>query len=98
MVELEKIVLPIVYAIIQNGMIDFYEELFSLVCTLTAKQISDNMWSILFLLYDIFQNDAADYFTELMPVLHNYIMIDTNAFLADPQRMEVIVKMIKQVF
>jgi len=55
------------------------------------------MWSILFLIYDIFQNDAADYFTELMPVLHNYVMVDTQAFLADGQRVEVIIKMIKQV-
>ena len=78
-------------------MIDFYEELFSLICTLTSKQISDNMWSILFLIYDIFQNDAADYFTELMPVLHNYVMVDTGTFLADGQRVEVVIKMIKQV-
>lgn len=55
------------------------------------------MWSILFLIYDIFQNDAADYFTELMPVLHNYVMVDTGAFLADGQRVEVVIKMIKQV-
>jgi importin-7 len=34
---------------------------------------------------------------ELMPVLHNYIMIDTPAFLSDPRRLEAIVKMIKQV-
>jgi len=95
--ELEKIVLPVIYSIIQNGMMDFYEELFSLICTLTSRQISDSMWSILYLIYDIFQNDAADYFTELMPVLHNYVMIDTNAFLAEPQRLEVIFKMVKQV-
>ena len=68
-----------------------------MICTLTSRQISDSMWSILYLIYDIFQNDAADYFTELMPVLHNYVMIDTNAFLAEPQRLEVIFKMVKQV-
>jgi hypothetical protein len=32
-----------------------------------------------------------------MPVLHNYVMVDTNAFLAEPQRLEVMFKMIKQV-
>lgn len=95
--ELEKIALPIINAIIQNGMIDFYEELFTLICTLTSKQISDQMWSMLYLVYEIFQNDAADYFTELMPVLHNYVMVDTNAFLAEPQRLECVFKMVKQV-
>jgi hypothetical protein len=95
--ELEKIILPVIYAIIQNAMMDFYEELFSLLNTLTGRQISDNMWQILYLIYDIFQNDAADYFTDLMPVLHNYVMVDTNAYLADPQRMDTVLKMIKQV-
>jgi hypothetical protein len=96
--DLEKLVLPIVYAIIQNSMIDFYEELFSILCTLTAKQISDQMWSLLFLIHDIFQHDAADYFTELMPILHNYVTVDTPAFLADShKRLECVFKMIKQV-
>ncbi len=34
---------------------------------------------------------------ELMPVLHNYVMVDTPAFLSDPTRLEIIFKMIKQV-
>lgn len=95
--ELEKLTLPIIYAIIQNGMIDFYEELFTLISDLTSKQISDQMWNVLYLLHDIFQNDAADYFVEMMPVLHNYVMIDTPGLLADPKRIEVMFKMIKQV-
>lgn len=97
MSELEKIVMPVINAIIQNGMLDFYEELFTLVCTLTSKQISEPMWNLLYVVYDIFQNDAADYFTELMPVLNNYVQVDTKSFLADPKRIECILKMIKQV-
>jgi hypothetical protein len=95
--ELEKLTLPIIYAIIQNGMMDFYEELFTLISDLTSKQVSDNMWNVLYLLYDIFQNDAADYFVEMMPVLHNYITVDTPGFLADPKRLEVIFKMCQLV-
>jgi hypothetical protein len=94
---LEMAVLPVIYAIVQNSMIDFYEELFSLVCTLTARQISERMWSVLYLLHDLFQQDAADYFTELMPVLHNYVMIDTKGFLIEPKRLECIFNIIKQV-
>lgn len=97
MSELEKLVLPIVNSIIQNGMIDFYEELFSIICTLTSKQISDSMWTLLYVLHDIFQNDASEYFTELMPVLHNFVTVDTPAFLADPKRLECVLKIIKQV-
>jgi hypothetical protein len=94
---LELAVLPVIYAIVQNSMIDFYEELFSLVCTLTARQISERMWSVLYILHDLFQQDAADYFTELMPVMHNYVMVDTKSFLAEPKRLECCFNIIKQV-
>jgi hypothetical protein len=95
--ELEKLVLPVISAIIQNGLMDFYEELFSLLSTLTSRSISPNMWQMLGLIYDIFQNDAADYFTELMPVLHNYVTVDTPAFLSEPARLETVLKMVRQV-
>jgi hypothetical protein len=32
-----------------------------------------------------------------MPVLHNYVMVDTPAFLSEPSRLEIVFKMIKQV-
>ena len=32
-----------------------------------------------------------------MPVLHNYVMIDTKALLSDPKHLECLFKMIKQV-
>lgn len=94
--QLEQIVLPAIYAIIRNGIIDFYEELFQLVGTLTARQITPQMWPVLFLLHDVFQNDASDYFAELMPVLHNYVTVDTKTFLSDPKYLESVFKMCKQ--
>lgn len=99
MSELEKIVMPIVVVIIQHGIVDFYEELFSILATLTAKQISDSMWQALFLIHDVFLNEAAvEYFAEMMPVLHNYVTVDTQAFLADSyKRLECVFKIVKQV-
>ena len=32
-----------------------------------------------------------------MPVLHNYVMVDTKALLSDPKHLECLFKMIKQV-
>lgn len=97
--ELEKIVSPIIVVIIQHGLVDFYEELFSILVTLTSKQVSEQMWQALFLIHDVFLNDAAvEYFTEMMPLLHNYVTVDTPAFLADShKRLECIFKIIKQV-
>lgn len=97
--ELEKIVMPIILVIVQHGLTDFYEELFSILTTLTAKQVSDQMWQALFLVHDVFNDQAAaDFFTEMMPLLHNYVTVDTPAFLADSRkRLECVIKIIKQV-
>lgn len=97
--ELEKIVLPIITVIIQHGLVDFYEELFSILTTLTAKQISDQMWQALFLVHDVFKDQAAvDFFSEMMPLLHNYVTVDTPAFLSDSRkRLECVIKIVKEV-
>lgn len=56
---------------------EFYEEAFSLACDLTSKSISDDMWSMLKVIYDVYEKDGVDYFTDMMPVLHNYVTVDT---------------------
>lgn len=28
-------------------------------------------------IYDVFEGDGIDYFTDMMPVLHNYVTVDT---------------------
>merc|ERR1719309_407478 len=61
---------------------EFYEEAMSLTCDLTTKHISENMWKMLEVMYGVFQRDGYDYFTDMMPALHNYITVDTKAFLS----------------
>jgi hypothetical protein len=60
---------------------EFYEEAMSLVCDLTTAKISDNMWGMFKLMYSVFERDGLDYFMDMMPALHNYVTIDTEAFL-----------------
>ena len=42
--------------------IDFYEEILTLVDTLTINTISPVMWQVFYLIKDAFYRDAADYF------------------------------------
>lgn len=77
--------------------IDFYEEAFSLLYDLTSKTISPDMWVMLGIVYEVFKESAFDCFLDLMPALHNYITIDTEAFLADENRVGVIFDMCKTV-
>ncbi|XP_063372899.1 importin-7 [Cydia amplana] len=97
MAQLEKTVLTVVGHILQNNIIEYYEEAMTLLCNLTAKQISEDMWKVLELLYQVFEKDSFDYFTDMMPVLHNYITVDTNAFVSNENHILAMFNMAKAV-
>ncbi|XP_023343856.1 importin-7 isoform X3 [Eurytemora carolleeae] len=84
---LEPVVLQAIHHIFTNSIMEFYEEAMSLTCDLTTKAISENMWKMLEVMYTVFQRDGVDYFTDMMPALHNYVTVDTVAFLSTPDYM-----------
>lgn len=84
---LEPVVLQAIHHIFTNSIMEFYEEAMSLSCDLTTKHISENMWKMLEVMYNVFQKDGFDYFTDMMPALHNYVTVDTKAFLSTPDYM-----------
>lgn len=61
--------------IFSNSIMEFYEEALSLTCDLTTTKISDNMWEVLADIYNVFERDGLDYFTDMMPALHNYVTV-----------------------
>lgn len=69
----------------------------SLVYDLTSKKISADMWKILELMYQLFQKDGFDYFIDMMPALHNYIIVDTPAFLSNENYILAMFNMCKAV-
>lgn len=77
--------------------IEFYEEALSLVYDLTGKTISEDMWKVLELMYQLFQKDGFDYFTDMMPALYNYVTIDTPAFLSNENHILAMFNMCKVV-
>ncbi|XP_012566342.1 importin-7 isoform X1 [Hydra vulgaris] len=93
MSQLELQVISLIQGVLQKELMEYYEEVFSLITECTAIQISNTMWNMLFLLYETFHRDASDYFTEMMPCLHNYVTVDPEAFLARPKYCEAIFNM-----
>uniref|UniRef100_A0A8C6T9B6 Importin 8 n=1 Tax=Neogobius melanostomus TaxID=47308 RepID=A0A8C6T9B6_9GOBI len=77
--------------------IEFYEEILSLAFGLTCQSVSPQMWQLLGVLYEVFQHDCFDYFTDMMPLLHNYVTVDTDMLLSNPKHLEVIFSMCKKV-
>jgi len=55
------------------------------------------MWQMLELIYQVFKKDGIDYFIDIMPALHNYVTVDTPAFLSNPNRLLAILDMCKTV-
>uniref|UniRef100_A0A4W6DCR6 Importin 7 n=1 Tax=Lates calcarifer TaxID=8187 RepID=A0A4W6DCR6_LATCA len=76
---------------------EFYEEILSLAHSLTCQQVSPQMWQLLPLVYEVFQQDGFDYFTDMMPLLHNYVTVDTDTLLSDTKYLEIIYSMCKKV-
>uniref|UniRef100_A0A8C8FS37 Importin N-terminal domain-containing protein n=1 Tax=Oncorhynchus tshawytscha TaxID=74940 RepID=A0A8C8FS37_ONCTS len=75
----------------------FYEEILSLAHSLTCQQVSQQMWQLLPLVFEVFQQDGFDYFTDMMPLLHNYVTVDTDTLLSDTKYLEIIYSMCKKV-
>jgi len=95
--RLESIVAPLINAVLKNRIIDYYDEVFSLVYSLTCQKISSDMWEALNVVNEVFLDDGIDYFVEMMPCLHNYCTVDTETLLANPKHLETIYMMCKKV-
>uniref|UniRef100_A0AAY4B720 Importin N-terminal domain-containing protein n=1 Tax=Denticeps clupeoides TaxID=299321 RepID=A0AAY4B720_9TELE len=95
--QLEGICLQVIGLVLQKPIVEFYEEILSLAFGLTCQTISPQMWQLLGVLYDVFQHDCFDYFTDMMPLLHNYVTVDTDMLLSSPKHLEVIYTMCKKV-
>lgn len=55
------------------------------------------MWLMLGIIHKVFKESAFDCFLDLMPALHNYVTIDTDAFLSDEKHMLYIFDMCNTV-
>ncbi|CAH2276329.1 importin-8 isoform X1 [Pelobates cultripes] len=95
--QLETICLQIIGLVLQKHILEFYEEILSLAYSLTSSSISQQMWQLLGLLYEVFQRDCYVYFTDMMPLLHNYITLDTESLLSNPKHLEIIYTMCKKM-
>ncbi|XP_070612520.1 importin-8 isoform X1 [Erythrolamprus reginae] len=95
--QLESICLQIIGLVLQKHVIEFYEEILSLAYSLTCHLISPQMWRLLGVLYEVFQQDCFEYFADMMPLLHNYVTVDTDILLSDSKNLEIIYTMCKKV-
>lgn len=97
MALLEPIVLNVVGLILTQSIVEFYEEAMSLIYNLSSNSISSDMWQVFELMYQTFLKDGFDFFTDMMPALHNFIRVDTQAFVSNENHLLAIFNMCKSV-
>eukprot|EP00794_Sanderia_malayensis_P018281 gene18281-20104_t len=97
MLKLEELVSQLIVTVLENEYMEFYEDTFSILNECTAVQVSPRMWQLLLLVYEAFQRDTIDYFTEMMPCLHNYVTVDPAGFLGNQRHIEIMYEMAKKV-
>ncbi|XP_043239281.1 importin-7-like isoform X2 [Amphibalanus amphitrite] len=95
--QLEPVFLQAVVFVLENSIMDLYEDVFKIVISLTMTRISPDMWKIFEMLYKVFEDGGIDYFDEMMPSLHNYVTVDTEGFLANEARVVAMYNMCKAV-
>ncbi|PAA51080.1 hypothetical protein BOX15_Mlig004581g1 [Macrostomum lignano] len=93
MSQLEPIMIGLVRYILSDGIVEYYEEAISLAHSLICERVSDAMWTVLPLLYQCFERDGPDYFNDMMNPLYCYVTVDPDAFLADPSRIDIVLRM-----
>lgn len=97
MAAIEPITLQVVGLILTKSVMEFYEEALALIYSLTSSRVSPDLWKCFEMMYQMFKNDGFDYFTEMMPALHNYITVDTDAFLSNEAHVMAMFEMCKTI-
>nr|CAG8481704.1 10796_t:CDS:10 [Entrophospora candida] len=85
LIQMESSIMPIVVFVLENEVIELYEEVLDIIDSLTfsIKQISPAMWNIFELLYRTFKKSGVDYIEckSMLPSLDNYISYGTEVFM-----------------
>ncbi|KAI8912786.1 armadillo-type protein [Gorgonomyces haynaldii] len=94
--ELQIVVYPAVSFVLQNAILDLFEETFEIIETslFCAKSVSPCMWRLFPLIYKTFSEDATEYLDEMLPSLENYISMGRKGFEETPQMIETFMSMI----
>uniref|UniRef100_A0A2R5LJV7 Putative nuclear transport receptor ranbp7/ranbp8 importin beta superfamily n=1 Tax=Ornithodoros turicata TaxID=34597 RepID=A0A2R5LJV7_9ACAR len=86
----------VVNQVLGNSLMEFYEEALSLLCSLSSRgPLSPAMWKAFEALYQTFQKDGFDFFADMMPALHNFVTVDTPAFVSNENHLLAMYNMCK---
>lgn len=95
--KLEPIVVQVILTIFDRSLSELYEEATTLLSTITSDAVSAESWRVFQTLYVVFNRDGADYFTDMMSPIHNYITVDPQTFLSNRSNLGAIFEMCRTI-
>ena len=95
--QVDQIMAPLIRVILQQQVIDLYEDTFDYLETVTynLKQISPSMWNIFEAAFVAFKGNASDYLAEMAAFFDNVISYGVEEFLANSNWQSMIVEIIQ---
>ncbi|VDK43500.1 unnamed protein product [Anisakis simplex] len=96
--HIEVQVIRVIKSVLENYQIDYFEEILALINSLILTSVSEPMWQIFFEIHKVAVNEGGSLFVDMMPVLHSYLTVDTDSFLARPERVNAFVEMVVNMF
>ncbi|KAB8338931.1 hypothetical protein FH972_021871 [Carpinus fangiana] len=98
--HLETILMPLISTTLDHKLYDLYTEVFEIIdsCTFAAKSISPTMWQAFELMHKTFKNGAELYLEDMLPALENFIQFGPSHMATNPQYVEAVVDMTRDIF
>ncbi|VDK80864.1 unnamed protein product [Onchocerca ochengi] len=96
--HIEEQVRRVIKSVLDREQIDYYEEVLALANSVIAYSISEPMWEIFFDIHKLAISQDGMVFVDVMPVLHSYLTVDTDSFLARPERLRAFVEIAVNMF
>eukprot|EP00126_Sphaerothecum_destruens_P015743 Sdes_comp9780_c0_seq1m1305 len=86
LVQLERPLLPLIIYVLETAAIDFMEEIFDILSSLTyfSPVVSPAMWQVFPVIFQSIMGDASCFIPELVPSIDNFISRGTDVFLSSP--------------
>lgn len=98
MAHVEEQVRKVIKSVIDHYQIDYFEEILALANALIISSVSEPMWDIFHDIHKLAVNEGGSLFVDMMPVLHSYLSVDTDSFLARPERVNALLEMTFNMF
>ncbi|VDN05338.1 unnamed protein product [Thelazia callipaeda] len=96
--HIEEQVRKVIKSVLSRNQIEYYEEVLALTNSLITYSVSEPMWEIFMDIHKLVITQEGMAFTDVMPVLHTYLTVNSDSFLARPERVRAFVEIAVSMF